>query len=90
MVIIGIITSFLFLRYLIVLLCHPILLHPVRSHLLKEHKRLSEELSQTKQVIHSYETLGEEFLQLSQQYHVLKGEIENKQWALSELTKTMT
>ena len=62
----------------------------LRSHLLEEHKRLSEELSQTKQVIRSYEALGEEFLQLSQQYHSLKEEIENKQWALSELTKTMT
>lgn len=49
-----------------------------------------EDLSQTRQVIRSYEALGEEFLQLSQQYHKLKEEIENKQWALSELTKSMT
>ncbi len=49
-----------------------------------------QDLSQTKQVIRSYEALGQEFLKLSQQYHEIKEEIENKQWALAELTKSMT
>ena len=59
-----------------------------RSHLLAARERLTEELSQTQQVLCSYHSLGEEFTALSQQYRELKEEIENRQWALAELGKS--
>jgi predicted nucleic acid-binding protein len=61
-----------------------------RSHLLTARKQLTEELSQTQQVILSYHSLGEEFTVLSQQYRELQEEIENRQWALRELSKSRT
>ena len=42
------------------------------------------------QVLSSYQSLGEEFMLLSQQYREVREEIENKQWALAELNKTHT
>ncbi len=57
------------------------------SHLLSAQQQLQEELSQTQQVIRSYHSLGEEFTLLTQQYRQLREEIENKQWALTELGK---
>ena len=56
-------------------------------HLLSAQQQLREELSQTQQVIHSYHSLGEEFTVLTQQYRQLREEIENRQWALTELGK---
>ena len=56
--------------------------------MLSARKQLTEELLQTQQVIRSYESLGEEFTVLSQQYRELKEEIENRQWALTELSKS--
>ncbi len=62
--------------------------HIFRSHLLTAQRRLTEELTQTQHVVHNYQSLGEEFAVLSQQYREIKGEIENKEWALEELSKT--
>ena len=58
--------------------------------MLATQKQLTEDLSQTRHVLSSYESLGEEFATLNQQYREVKEEIENKQWALTELTKTST
>lgn len=60
-----------------------------RSHLLTARQQLTEELSQVQQVVLSYHSLGEEFTVLGQQYRELREEIENRQWALTELSKSL-
>ena len=68
-------------------ICEPHKIFDCRSHLLSAQQQLQEELSQTQQVIRSYHSLGEEFTLLTQQYKQLREEIENRQWALTELSK---
>lgn len=59
-----------------------------RSHLETTHTKLDERLVQTSQMMGHYQCLGETFIQLAEQYHEILTDIENKQWALTELSKT--
>lgn len=65
-------------------------LQQIKSHLLTAQKQLTEEVLQTQHVLLSYRSLGEDFTALNQQYHELREEIENRQWALRELRKSHT
>ena len=53
-------------------------------------KKLEERLIQTQQVLGHYQNLGEEFSQLVRNYQEILSEVENKKWALKELSKTNT
>lgn len=46
-----------------------------------------QDLEKSRQVLNTYEVLGEEFDQLVKEYTQLKQAIENKRWALQEFTK---
>ena len=59
-----------------------------RSHLDACHQQLELQLLETKRTLEHYNTLGPDFISLAEDYHHIKGEIENKQWALQELGKT--
>ena len=58
--------------------------------MLSARKKLEERLLQTQQILGHYHNLGEEFGQLVHQYQEVLSEIENKKWALKELSKTNT
>ena len=58
--------------------------------MLSARKKVEERLIQTQQVLGHYHQLGEDFNQLVAQYQEILSEIENKRWALTELTKTRT
>ena len=58
--------------------------------MLSARKKLEERLLQTQQILGHYHNLGEEFGQLVSQYQEILSEIENKKWALKELSKTST
>lgn len=59
-----------------------------RCHLTSARDKLEEHLVQSQQVVEHYRSLGEDFTLLAQQYHDILTDIDNKQWALAELTKT--
>ena len=42
---------------------------------------------QVQQSLEQYNSLGDEFIKLAQEYHQIKQEIDNKKWALNELGK---
>lgn len=63
-------------------------LKEIRSHLDACHQQLELQLLETKRTLEHYNTLGPDFISLAEDYHHIKGEIENKQWALQELGKT--
>jgi hypothetical protein len=58
--------------------------------MLSARKKLEERLLQTQRILGHYHNLGEEFGQLVGQYQEILAEIENKKWALKELSKTNT
>lgn len=59
-----------------------------RNHLVQEIIRTQNELQQTKQALYTYESVGETFKKLLNQYTQLTMEIDNKKWALTELNKS--
>lgn len=59
-----------------------------RSHLLQSQRSTSDRLVHTQQSLHHYQGFGEAFSCLAQEYQELLLEVENKQWALTELSKT--
>lgn len=59
-----------------------------RSHLEAARGKLDERLVQTHLMMGHYQSLGEAFSELADQYHEILTDIENKQWALTELSKT--
>lgn len=59
-----------------------------RSQLHSARQKIEHRLLQTQQALQQYQNLGEDFMSLAQQYHELLADIENKQWALSELGKS--
>ena len=59
-----------------------------RSHLEAARTKLDERLIQSRQMMGHYQSLGEAFTTLAEQYHEMLADIENKTWALKELSKT--
>lgn len=59
-----------------------------RNHLVQEIVRTQNELQRTKQSLYTYESVGETFTKLLNQYTQLTMEIDNKKWALAELNKS--
>ena len=53
-------------------------------------RAIEERLSQTRQTLQHYQSYGQEFVSVANQYREVLAEIENKQWALTELGKTNT
>lgn len=59
-----------------------------RVHLEAARAKLDKRLIQSQQLVGHYQALGETFISLATQYHEILADIENKQWALTELSKT--
>eukprot|EP00731_Ephydatia_muelleri_P026873 Em0018g973a len=60
-------------------------LHEIRTHLLAAREHCHHQLLDLKHIINGYQSIGEEFTRLLDEYVGLVAEIENKQWALNEL-----
>ncbi|XP_076373374.1 HAUS augmin-like complex subunit 4 isoform X2 [Tachypleus tridentatus] len=56
----------------------------IRDQLNKYKKSICKEVSEASMALSAYESVGENFDQLVQEYSYLKAEIENKEWALKE------
>ncbi|XP_064393155.1 HAUS augmin-like complex subunit 4 isoform X2 [Halichondria panicea] len=63
-------------------------LKEIQSHLEAARTKLDERLIQSRQMLGHYHSLGEAFTTLAEQYHEMLANIENKTWALKELSKT--
>ena len=59
-----------------------------RSLMAARLRGVEEQLAQTQHTLRHYHSLGPELASLAQQYATTLAEIENKQWALTELLKS--
>lgn len=63
-------------------------LHEIRAHLLAAREHCRQQLLDLKHIINGYQSIGEEFTLLLEEYIGLAAEVENKQWALNELKQS--